>query len=236
MRSQPPGAVGPCLHASSKPSASGRLLLQVLLPLAERGEAVHPRAVGEGALRRRRHSRACRPRPSAARPAARGRRRRSASRAGCRSCSWRRDARSPPRRTGRRTGRRCPAPRPARRPSAPSRSSRRLPRRRRCFALFLPASTMFGFSTMPSSATLLIVELLERLLQHPLGDLVAAVDVVVAVHQHFRLDDRHDAALPGRARHSARAHGRWCGCRCSSGCPAPMSITARHLAKRAPCS
>src|SRR5262245_52919453 len=30
-----------------------RLLLQVLLPLAVRGEAVHHRAVGEGALRRR---------------------------------------------------------------------------------------------------------------------------------------------------------------------------------------
>ena len=51
---------------------------------------------------------------------------------------------------------------------------------------------MFGLSTMPSSATLLIVELLEGLLEHPLGDLAAAVDVVVAVHQHFRLDDRHD--------------------------------------------
>ena len=25
------------------------------------------------------------------------------------------------------------------------------------------------------------------------GDLIAAVDVVIAVHQHFGLDDRHDA-------------------------------------------
>ena len=34
---------------------------------------------------------------------------------------------------------------------------------------------------------------LEGFLEHPAGDLDAAVDIVAAVHQHFRLDDRHDA-------------------------------------------
>ena len=38
----------------------------------------------------------------------------------------------------------------------------------------------------------LAIELLELRLEHRLGDLEAAVDVVIAVHQHLGLDDRHD--------------------------------------------
>src|SRR6202035_2756718 len=35
---------------------------------------------------------------------------------------------------------------------------------------------------------------------HPGGDLGAAVDVVAAVHQHFGLDDRHDARVLAQRR------------------------------------
>src|SRR4029450_11067646 len=52
-----------------------------------------------------------------------------------------------------------------------------------------------------------IVKLLEYRLEQPLGDDVAAVRVVIAVHQHFRLDDRHDVLLlteRGRARGGMR--------------------------------
>src|SRR5262249_53500435 len=41
----------------------------------------------------------------------------------------------------------------------------------------------------------LIVELLEHGLEQPLGDDVAALGVVIAVHQHFRLDDRNDVLV-----------------------------------------
>ena len=50
-------------------------------------------------------------------------------------------------------------------------------------------------------------QLLKGFLEHPLGDLDAAVDVVVAVHQHFGLDDRHDVfvlAQRGVARERVR--------------------------------
>ena len=82
----------------------------------------------------------------------------------------------------------------------------------------------------------LAVELLELRLEHRGGDLVAAVDVVVAVHQHLGLDDRHDLrrlAERGVARERMRV-GVDRGV--AVGMPAPMSITARHFAKRAPCS
>ena len=78
--------------------------------------------------------------------------------------------------------------------------------------------------------------LLEGLLEHALGHFVAAVDVVVAVHQHFGLDDRHD--LRGLAQRGVTRQrmgidviavmlGIAVALR-------PISITARHLANRAP--
>ena len=80
---------------------------------------------------------------------------------------------------------------------------------------------MFGFSTMPSSATRCTRNSWNVSLSTRCGDLVAAVDVVVAVHQHFRLDDRHDLrglAQRGIARQRMgvgvdRGHGS--GCRCA---------------------
>src|SRR5256714_952932 len=71
----------------------------------------------------------------------------------------------------------------------------------RLFGDFLDAGALGGFLAWNDhvglehhafEGDLLIVELLERGLNRPFGDRVAAVDVVVAVHQHFRLDDRHD--------------------------------------------
>src|SRR5215203_6138138 len=44
----------------------------------------------------------------------------------------------------------------------------------------------------------LVVELLVDLLQHPFGDLGAGGDVVRAVHEHLGLDDRHDVRLPAQ--------------------------------------
>ena len=54
---------------------------------------------------------------------------------------------------------------------------------------------MFGLSSIPSSATLLVVELVEDRVQRVLGHVVAALDRVVAVHQHLGLDDRHEPGL-----------------------------------------
>ena len=39
------------------------------------------------------------------------------------------------------------------------------------------------------------VQRVEHLVQHRLGDFGAALERVVAVHQHFGLDDRHDAGF-----------------------------------------
>ena len=59
----------------------------------------------------------------------------------------------------------------------------------------LPEMTMFGFSRIPSQVDALVVELVEDLVQRPLGRPVARLDVVVGVHQHLGLDDRHDPLL-----------------------------------------
>ena len=64
-------------------------------------------------------------------------------------------------------------------PSARAASFRQPPRATPC-AQFLPSITMLGFSTMPSRRDARIVELGEDRLQHPFGDIVAAVDRVVA--------------------------------------------------------
>ena len=40
-----------------------------------------------------------------------------------------------------------------------------------------------------------LVELVEHAIEHLIGHLLAALDRMAAVHQHFRLDDRHDVVL-----------------------------------------
>ncbi len=62
-----------------------------------------------------------------------------------------------------------------------------------CFGDFLPGTTMFGLRHRAFELHPRVIELLVEHLQGELGDLGAAVDVVIAVHDHFRLDDRHDA-------------------------------------------
>ena len=110
-----------------------------------------------------------------------------------------------------------------------------LPPRSPASAHFLPEITMLGFSTMPSSSTLRVIELLEGFLQHPFGDLVAGVDVVVAVHQHFGLDDRHDAVLLAERRIARQRVRVGIDRNCSTGWPSvDIDQAARHLAKRAP--
>ena len=54
---------------------------------------------------------------------------------------------------------------------------------------------MFGFSSIPREVDALVVELVEDLVQRPRGRAVARLDVVVGVHQHLGLDDRHDPLL-----------------------------------------
>ena len=61
-----------------------------------------------------------------------------------------------------------------------------------CFAHFLPETAMFGLQHHAFEFDALDAQFLERLVQHALGHIMAAVDVVIAVHQHFRLHDRHD--------------------------------------------
>ena len=64
----------------------------------------------------------------------------------------------------------------------------------------------------------------------------ASLDVVIAVHQHFWLDDRHDLRLltqRGVARQRVHIGLMQVLARDAIG---PMSITARHFANRAPCS
>ena len=93
---------------------------------------------------------------------------------------------------------------------------------------------MFGLSSIPSSTTRWRRSSANTSRSVALGDLVAALDRVVAVHQDLGLDDRDDAGLlaqRGVARERVRV-----GVRCSSrvGMPSPIVITARHFAKRAP--
>src|SRR2546429_3046855 len=60
-----------------------------------------------------------------------------------------------------------------------------------------PRSTLFPYTTLFRS-----IKLLERRLEHPFADRVAAVDVVIAVHQHFGLHNRrseeHTSELQSR--------------------------------------
>ena len=56
----------------------------------------------------------------------------------------------------------------------------------------------------------------------------------VAVHQHLGLDDRDDALLLAERRVARQRVGVRLDAVGASGCPSPIVITARHLAKRAP--
>ena len=64
-----------------------------------------------------------------------------------------------------------------------------------CLAHFLPGTIMLGLRIMPSSATPAKKSSSNTSCSTQLGDVLAACDVMVAVHQHFRLDDRHDAVF-----------------------------------------
>ena len=58
-----------------------------------------------------------------------------------------------------------------------------------------PGSTMLGFRIMPSSSHPLRVKLVEDRSQHCLRHLAAALQGVLAVHEHFRLDDRDQSGF-----------------------------------------
>ena len=74
-------------------------------------------------------------------------------------------------------------------------SSRRPARPAACTAHCLPEITMFGLSSMPSSATPWSYSASNTACSVARVTCVAALDGVVGVHQHFRLDDRHDALV-----------------------------------------
>ena len=67
-------------------------------------------------------------------------------------------------------------------------------------AAFLPEMTMLGFSTMPSRWMRCSKQLLEHGLEHRVGHFLAALERVVAVHQHFGLDDRDDVRFLAQRR------------------------------------
>ena len=79
-------------------------------------------------------------------------------------------------------------------------------------------------------------ELDEDALERRVGDFLAALERVVAVHQHLGLDDRHDAGLLAEGRVARQRMGIGVDREAARESPAPMSITARHLANRAPSS
>ena len=85
----------------------------------------------------------------------------------------------------------------------------RLGRRRASSRDFFPGITMFGFSNMPSSSTRWSYSASKTVCSVSRRDLVATLDRVVAVHQHFGLDDRDDAfvlAQRGVTRERVRVH------------------------------
>ena len=97
----------------------------------------------------------------------------------------------------------------------------------------LPESTMLGLSSMPSRATRWRWSASKTACERRLGDLVAALDGVVAVHEHLGLDDRDEARL--LAERGVAREGVGVGVDAVRGRDAgPMVMTARHLAKRAP--
>ena len=60
-----------------------------------------------------------------------------------------------------------------------------------CLALFLPDITMFGFRIMPSSATRWTRNSWNVLLRTRWVTSITPIDIVIAIHQDFGLDDRN---------------------------------------------
>ena len=92
---------------------------------------------------------------------------------------------------------------------------------------------MLGLSTMPSSNDFVLMQRVEYRVEHRLAHLMATLDAVIAVDQHFRLDDGHDPFLLAD-RGVARQHF---GIRPDAervGLRSVMAYTSRHFAKRAP--
>ena len=69
-----------------------------------------------------------------------------------------------------------------------------------CFGALLAGDHHVGLEDGLLQRHLGVIELLVDLLQHPLGHHLAGVDVVLAVHQHLGLDDRHQPALHAQRR------------------------------------
>ena len=96
-----------------------------------------------------------------------------------------------------------------------------------------PATTMFGLSSIPSSATRCSKARRTRACSTSPVTSSQRSRVCVAVHQHLGLDDRHQPLLLAE-RGVARERVRVRLDAGAVGSPSPMWITARHLAKRAP--
>ena len=65
--------------------------------------------------------------------------------------------------------------------------------------------------------------------------MIAALDVVIAVHEHLRLDDRDDLRRLAERRIACKRMGVRVDAVPGRDAGA-ISMTARHLANRAPCS
>ena len=103
---------------------------------------------------------------------------------------------------------------------------------RRTFRALFAGHHHVGLQHHAFELHLLKIELLERGLQNALGDGIASVGVVIAVHQHFGLNDRDDAFLLAQRGIAPRARGvgqmqAWLGIFGPSRSP-------RHLANLAP--
>ena len=68
---------------------------------------------------------------------------------------------------------------------------------------------MLGLSTMPSRKMRCGEQLIEHRVQHRVGHLFAALDRVVAIHQHLRLHDRHDVRLLAERGIARQRLARW---------------------------
>ena len=76
-----------------------------------------------------------------------------------------------------------------------------------CFGHFLAGDRHVGFQDHAFQRDALNPQFLEGLVEHALGHFIAAVDVVIAVHQDFRLDDRNDLRGLAQVRRNAPARG-----------------------------
>ena len=102
-----------------------------------------------------------------------------------------------------------------------------------CFGQVNPGSTMLGFRIIPSSITRCAVKLVENRSQDFLRYLAAPVERMLAVHEHFRLDDGNQSGFLAQ-RGIASQRLRVGLDATPAGNAIATAITARHLAKRAP--